>query len=156
MSPVRHLREGVIAAHAHSLTHSQSQDGRVVQYFPSYEIMLDELRDYGYYKEDFVHPSALAEKIIFRRFIDTFVVQADTKLLCEKIDRVQRGVDHRPLMETTQAYKSHLLLLLKQMNEISVLSEKASASKNKIDFTTEKDHIVKCLQQHFDFNVDTC
>lgn len=195
MSPVRHLREGVIensmskstllcavhaviaaAAAAHS--HSECQDGNNdnkeeqhtlalidtleteerggVQYFPSYEIMLDELRDYGYYKDDFVHPSTLSENIIFRRFMDTFVLNEDTRLLCEKIGRVLSGVNHRPLMETTQAYKSHLLLLLKQLNEISLLSEKTSTSiiKKKIDFSFEREHIIKCLERNFDHDDD--
>jgi hypothetical protein len=125
--------------------------GGGTQYFPSYEIMMDELRDYRYYKEDFVHPSGLAETIIFSRFMDTFILDADTKLLCDKVRRVLTGVNHRPHLETAQAYKAHLLTLLKQMNEISLLAEKSpSAMNTKIDFTSEKEHISSSLLQHFD------
>ena len=77
VSPIRHVRDGLheneiskatllLALEAISHQHS------AVSYFPSYEIMLDELRDYRFYADDLVHPSSLAVNYIWERFVDTF------------------------------------------------------------------------------------
>ena len=77
VSPIRHLGEG---AHVNTLSKATLQLalGRLpVCYFPAYEILLDELRDYRYYAEDLVHPSPLAEQIIWERFVAAAVVPGD-------------------------------------------------------------------------------
>lgn len=74
VSPIRHIKDGL---HENQLSKAtllmaieQLIDNR--QYFPSYEIMLDELRDYRFYAEDLVHPSPVAIQYIWERFADTF------------------------------------------------------------------------------------
>lgn len=80
VSPIRHIRDGL---HENQLSKAtllmaveqlSSLEGRAggVLYFPSYEIMLDELRDYRFYADDLVHPSSLAVNYIWERFVDTF------------------------------------------------------------------------------------
>ncbi len=80
VSPIRHIRDGL---HENQLSKAtllmaveqlSSLEGRSggVLYFPSYEIMLDELRDYRFYADDLVHPSSLAVNYIWERFVDTF------------------------------------------------------------------------------------
>ena len=80
VSPIRHIRDGL---HENQLSKTtllmaveqlSSLEGRSggVLYFPSYEIMLDELRDYRFYADDLVHPSSLAVNYIWERFVDTF------------------------------------------------------------------------------------
>ncbi len=80
VSPIRHIRDGL---HENQLSKAtllmaveqlSSLEGRSggVLYFPSYEIMLDELRDYRFYADDLVHPSSLAVSYIWERFVDTF------------------------------------------------------------------------------------
>ena len=77
VSPIRHVRDGLhenqlskatllMAVEAIRIQHSE------VSYFPSYEIMLDELRDYRFYADDLVHPSSLAVEYIWERFCETF------------------------------------------------------------------------------------
>ena len=77
VSPIRHIKDGLheneiskatllLALEAISRQHS------AISYFPSYEIVLDELRDYRFYADDLVHPSSLAVNYIWERFVDTF------------------------------------------------------------------------------------
>ena len=73
ISPVRHMRDNPLdnsKSKAATLLAAQqvASEYEQVEYFPSYEIMMDELRDYRYYADDLVHPSPLAESIIFERF----------------------------------------------------------------------------------------
>jgi hypothetical protein len=99
VSPIRHLRDG---AHGNRLSKSTLHLGveQILQkfdcceYFPSYEIMEDELRDYRFYAEDMVHPSPLAEKIIWQRLRDTYI----NKVCQSQISRVEKfmqAVHHR-------------------------------------------------------------
>ena len=80
VSPIRHIRDGL---HENQLSKATllmaveqlaSLEGRSggVSYFPSYEIVLDELRDYRFYADDLVHPSALAVNYIWERFTEVF------------------------------------------------------------------------------------
>ena len=80
VSPIRHIKDGL---HENQLSKAtllmaveqlSSLEGRAggVLYFPSYEILLDELRDYRFYADDLVHPSSLAVNYIWERFVDTF------------------------------------------------------------------------------------
>lgn len=73
VSPIRHLGEG---AHVNTISKSTLQlaiESCSVCYFPSYEIMLDELRDYRWYAEDLVHPNTQAVETICRRFEDALL-----------------------------------------------------------------------------------
>ena len=80
VSPIRHLADG---AHGNALSKASIliaieraiAEEKNLEYFPSYEIMLDELRDYRWYAEDLTHPSDAAIKYIFERFTDTFIAE---------------------------------------------------------------------------------
>lgn len=82
VSPIRHIKDGL---HANQLskaillqaidTISSRFSSLSISYFPSYEIMMDELRDYRFYAQDMVHPSAVAVDYIWQRFVDTYMTQ---------------------------------------------------------------------------------
>ncbi len=81
VSPIRHIRDGLHENQLSKATLLQAVEQIVLhsypspamhRYFPSYEIMLDELRDYRFYADDLVHPSSLAVNYILERFLDTF------------------------------------------------------------------------------------
>jgi len=85
VSPIRHLGDG---AHVNTLSKAVLQLGikglanARCEYFPAYEILLDELRDYRFYADDLVHPSHLAEELIWERFLGTYIpveCQADVR-----------------------------------------------------------------------------
>lgn len=90
VSPIRHLADG---AHGNRISKASillAIDKAIagnsnLEYFPSYEIMLDELRDYRWYAEDLVHPSEAAVKYIFERFADTFIAEDCKEKMQENI-----------------------------------------------------------------------
>ena len=72
VSPIRHKRDGY---HVNQISKGillQAVDEMGVEYFPAYEIMMDELRDYRFYADDMIHPSAQAVEYIWQRFQDTY------------------------------------------------------------------------------------
>ena len=71
VSPIRHIRDGLHENQLSKATLLLAVE-QLGDYFPSYEIMLDELRDYRFYADDLVHPSSLAVNYIWERFVDTF------------------------------------------------------------------------------------
>jgi len=80
VSPIRHIKDGLHENQISKATLLMAIDQmvnsrwgyRICRYFPSYEILLDELRDYRFYDDDLVHPSSLAVNYIWERFVDTF------------------------------------------------------------------------------------
>lgn len=76
-------------------------------YFPSYEIVMDELRDYRFYAEDMLHPSPLAVEIIWQRFCETYLTQ-ETITLGERFHQLHAMEAHRPLFPESEAYRRHL------------------------------------------------
>ena len=115
VSPIRHIRDGLhenqlskatllqavekLTAEG-GLTAQRSVSEAVCQakpvYYPSYEIMLDELRDYRFYADDLVHPSSLAVNYIWERFVDTFCTPQTRNELNVQHKRWQFD-HHRPL-----------------------------------------------------------
>ena len=101
VSPVRHLADGL---HANQLSKATLLMGvqRLVDrfpnahYFPAYEIMLDELRDYRFYADDMMHPSPLAADYVFERFMDFALSDSDRPLLAEA-EKVYGMMEHRIL-----------------------------------------------------------
>ncbi len=102
VSPIRHLGDGT---HANTLSKATLHLAlaRVMEklsgaacYFPAYEILLDELRDYRYFAEDLVHPSRLAEDIIWERFVAAAVVPGDQSQTALN-EKAARQSAHRPI-----------------------------------------------------------
>ena len=96
VSPIRHKRDGY---HVNQLSKGvllQAVDEMGVEYFPSYEIMMDELRDYRWWAEDMVHPSEQAERYICDRFLEWALVP-DDRPRYEAALKADRAARHRPL-----------------------------------------------------------
>ncbi len=96
VSPIRHLGEG---AHANSVSKATLQlavEQVLAEYFPAYEIVLDELRDYRFFAEDLVHPSATAVQLVWERFRDCFVSPADLSRILDN-EKAARTAKHRPI-----------------------------------------------------------
>jgi len=111
VSPVRHLKDGFIEntqskAHLivaiHTILHEQN-----VSYFPSYEIMMDELRDYRFYAEDMIHPNKTAVNYIWEKFVDTCFSE-ETKPTMKDVDLIQKGILHRPFHEKSKQHQQFL------------------------------------------------
>jgi hypothetical protein len=67
-----------------------------VSYFPAYEIVNDELRDYRFYADDLVHPAPAAVQLIWERFLDACTDPADRECILAA-ERASRAASHRPL-----------------------------------------------------------
>lgn len=112
VSPIRHLKDGLhgntISKASLHLALEQVVNGDDIIYFPSYEIMTDELRDYRFYAEDLVHPSDTAVKYIFEKFTENcFKTDIDaTMRMAERITLAER---HRPFNRESESYKQFVL-----------------------------------------------
>jgi len=73
-------------------------------YFPAYEMMMDELRDYRFYADDMIHPSPLAVRIIFDRFAETFFSK-ETMKINQMVEQVKAMRNHRPLHPESAEYE---------------------------------------------------
>lgn len=124
VSPIRHMKDG---AHENQLSKSvlllaidklrEKTDG--LHYFPSYEIVLDELRDYRFYNDDMTHPNTMAIKYIWERFSDTYF-SAEAHPVMEEWNKIYLALNHRPFNAETDEYKHFLrqtLLKIKAFNE---------------------------------------
>ncbi len=109
VSPIRHWKDG---AHGNQLSKANllitveqlQQRFPNVYYFPAYEIMMDELRDYRFYADDMLHPSAQAIDYIWDRFSDV-IFDDGTKKIVREVESVVAAQQHRPLHPNTDTYK---------------------------------------------------
>ena len=114
VSPVRHLKDGFVEnqqskAHLISAVHQVIEE-REISYFPSYEIMMDELRDYRFYQEDMIHPNQTAINYIWERFSKVWISEkAHTTM--KSIDTIQKGLLHRPFNPNSTQYQDFLVNL---------------------------------------------
>lgn len=113
ISPIRHWAD---TPHGNQLSKSTlllavdrllSQLSPLSDYFPAYEIMMDELRDYRFYESDMLHPSSVAVEVIWEHFIQTYF-DADTHQLAQKYIRLDKMESHRPQRPDSPAYQQHL------------------------------------------------
>jgi hypothetical protein len=104
ISPVRYTGQGIAAnSRSKALLHLLAEAlGDSTWYFPAYEILLDELRDYRYYADDLLHPSPLAVSIIYQRFLQAALDPGALTLL-EEVRRIRQAQLHRPLHPDTEA-----------------------------------------------------
>ncbi|WP_339840277.1 GSCFA domain-containing protein [uncultured Maribacter sp.] len=98
VSPVRHLKDGFVENQL-SKSHLISAIHEVVKldgasYFPSYEIMMDELRDYRFYAKDMVHPNEIAIDYVWGKFCEVWIDGSVSDTMT-KVDEIQRGLKHR-------------------------------------------------------------
>ncbi|MFK7782036.1 GSCFA domain-containing protein [Psychroserpens sp.] len=109
VSPVRHIKDGFVEntqskSHLISAIHQVVDHRTQLYYFPSYEIMLDELRDYRFYKEDMLHPNALAVNYIWDCFHSVWISEAAHSTM-EDVEQVQKGLKHNAFNSKSDAHQ---------------------------------------------------
>jgi len=113
LSPVRHLKDGFIEnQRSKSILHLAiheilKQHPETCSYFPAYEIMMDDLRDYRFYDEDLVHPNSQAISYLWDQFRD-ICISEQSRLIMEKLDPLIRDKAHRPMHINTKEYDNFL------------------------------------------------
>ncbi len=123
VSPIRHRKDGM---HENQLSKAilllaveqlQRLFPTSVTYFPAYEIVLDELRDYRFYAGDMIHPNETAIRYIWERFSDCFFSE-ETKRQLSEIEKITAAVLHRPFNPQSKAFQDFIQKNLKTLSEI--------------------------------------
>lgn len=122
VSPVRHVKDtlplnSVSKSILRLACHQIAESCKEVDYFPAYELMLDDLRDYRYYKDDLIHPTALAENYIWEKFSDTYFSAEATGFL-KKWTPIRLALLHRPFQSNGIAHQEFLTKILGQLEEL--------------------------------------
>ncbi len=123
VSPIRHLRDGAHDNQKSKATLLLAADALQVlfpgnvHYFPAYEIMMDELRDYRFYTEDMTHPSAQAIEYIWQKFAESHITPPSLQL-CKEIEEVGRRLAHRPSDAESNAYRKFIVDTLQKIANI--------------------------------------
>ena len=112
VSPVRHTKDGMIEnmhskARLLELANNLRDWYRNVDYFPAYEIMMDELRDYRFYKQDMIHPSEQAVDYIWERFEQAWIAPQAAQLQ-KRIAHIRQRQAHTPLFPDSPEHKAFL------------------------------------------------
>jgi len=109
VSPVRHIKDtlelnvvskAILLLSCHEIV---KQNAHNVSYFPAYEMMMDDLRDYRFYKEDMIHPTVQAESYIWEKFAECYFSE-ETLKINKEIAEIQTALSHRPFNIETEEY----------------------------------------------------
>lgn len=124
VSPIRHWKDG---AHGNQLSKAtlllaadklEKEFPEHIAYFPAYEIMMDELRDYRFYADDMLHPSERAIAFVWDKFAQHLFTN-ETKTILQEWATIQKALQHKPFHPESDAYKQFLLQTLLKMEQLT-------------------------------------
>ncbi len=123
VSPVRHLKDGFIEnsqskAHLLAAIHQIVDKREQTYYFPSYEIMLDDLRDYRFYNNDMLHPNETAIQYIWEQFKEVWVNEKSASIMKE-VDAIQKGLAHKPFNLNSDQHQKFLTNLQQKIEDLN-------------------------------------
>ena len=124
VSPVRHLKDGFVEnqrskAHLITAIHQLIENSKNDQlcYFPSYEIMMDELRDYRFYASDMVHPNELGIDYIWGKFKEVWISKKALPVM-DAVSSIQKGLAHKPFNPKGEQHKEFVRSLQEKIKEL--------------------------------------
>lgn len=122
VSPVRHIKDGFTEnqwskSNLISALHQTIKNKQTVHYFPSYEIMMDELRDYRFYAADMIHPSQVAIDYIWERFSEAYITDEAQEIM-KIVDTINKGLNHRPFNPDTEQHRAFLQKLEQKIQSL--------------------------------------
>ncbi len=140
VSPVRHSKDGL---HENNLSKSTLllainnlvEQNKNYSYFPAYELVIDELRDYRFFKDDLIHPTDLAVSFVWEKFSDCYLKESTVELINE-IQKIKTAVRHKPFHYES---KEHQEFIKKQMN----LTDQLTKQYPFLDFEAEIQGLLK-------------
>lgn len=145
VSPIRHVRDGM---HDNQLSKAtlllaaeqvaEAFPGRFF-YFPAYELVLDELRDYRFFAEDLVHPSELAVQYVWERWVE-WCLAPETKPIMQECEEIRKALAHKPLRPDSEQYKRFL-------GQIVLKIERLNGKCPYLDFQNEKEVCLTLLNK---------
>ena len=139
VSPVRHLGDGLQENSLSKAILRLAVEELVAKYenahyFPSYEILIDDLRDYRYYADDLAHPSKMAVEYVWERFCEYALTDKARELL-PKIEQIVSAAEHRPFNPESDAHRAFCRRMLAKVEEM-----------HDVDFTREKEMFDRYLR----------
>ncbi len=141
VSPVRHIRDTLQqnsvskASLRVAVDLIQQKHADKVFYFPSYEIMMDELRDYRFYKADMIHPSEVAEHYIWEKFASTYLDKEALQFIANW-EKLKKAIQHKPFHPESSHHQNFLKKTITQLQQLS----------NKVDVSQEISYLEKQLK----------
>ena len=122
VSPIRHWKQGyrenlISKSSLHLATNQLCETINDCFYFPAYEIVMDELRDYRFYQADMLHPSEIAVDYIWEKF-STHLFSDSTANLCKDYCKLHSMKQHKAFNPESQGYKNHLIKIAKLEKEL--------------------------------------
>jgi len=124
VSPIRHLKNGFVEnklskSHLLAAIHQVIKPNEKIHYFPSYEIMMDELRDYRFYAEDMIHPNATAIQYIWEKFETSWTSENTIKIMRE-VDSIQKSLSHKPFNLESKQHQEFLEKIDSKIKDIQL------------------------------------
>jgi len=112
VSPIRHIKDGFVEnnlskSHLISGIHQVINERENTYYFPSYEIMMDELRDYRFYAKDMIHPSEMAINYIWEKFQQIWLA-SEASTTMDEVDKIQKRLLHKPFNPNSKSHQQFL------------------------------------------------
>ena len=125
VSPVKHIKDGIVEnnrskARLIEAVHELKDQYKNVFYFPSYELVIDILRDYRFYEDDMVHPNSIAIEYVFEKFTGSFFEETSQQIIKE-IRKIIASKNHKPFHPGTDAYRSFKKSQLKKVIELQAM-----------------------------------
>lgn len=147
VSPIRHLSDG---AHANQVSKAtlilaaeEVCQNTGAYYFPSYEMVLDDLRDYRFYADDMAHPSTAAVNYIYKAFAETFLSEP-AKRFCAEAQKITAALAHRPFCKQSAEYQ---LFLEKNIERVVALAKQYGIDENNNNLARAKRELEKKLAE---------
>ena len=124
VSPVRHTKEGIVEnqrskARLIEVAHNLVDTYDNWSYFPAYEILMDELRGYRYYKADLIHPTDEAVDIIWEKFINTYMTDGANQKISD-IDKLNMSISHKPLVSKSVEYQQFCKNMVEKVQHLKI------------------------------------
>ncbi len=122
VSPVRHLKDTLeVNSVSKAILRMAVGDLRNklpgVDYFPSYELMMDDLRDYRFYKEDMLHPNDQAIDYIWKKFVDSYLDDTAKEFVSEWT-KISKAMNHRPFYPHSDEHRNFILKTIKSIEQL--------------------------------------
>ncbi|MES2645259.1 MAG: GSCFA domain-containing protein [Bacteroidota bacterium] len=123
ISPVRHYREGLVEnnrskALLHTAVHAMEQQFVQVSYFPSYELVIDDLRDYRFYAEDMVHPNYQATNYVWEKFTEA-AIDEESRGIMKQLLSIHHAKNHKPIHAGSKQHQQFLQSMLAKVRQLS-------------------------------------
>lgn len=142
ISPVRHLRDGfvennrskaVLIQAVHHLVNKFSK----LFYFPAYELVIDDLRDYRFYADDLVHPNYSATNYVWNKLVDC-CIDENTIQLMKQLNEINAAVNHKSFNPTTEAHQKFIDTTLSKINTIKKIHSHINFSNDESYLNAQK------------------